>query len=347
VGTDPDYTRVGEFGKVTLRTAAVEPCSSPGEMNVQRICFLGTRTSNFDATAAFFGGVLGLDSVRSVPGWSIFQLPSARGDYVEVFGPEHRNASVFPTEIEDGILVAFAFDDIVEAREELAAADVELIGDLVWAAELTGNPEMEGYGWFFLHGSDDNIVPLDRGRALAAGIPSSKLVIVEGSDKAATRLRHRKSRFRQSTPFHAPAKPEKERFTLQVGVPITDAPIAIEYLEKRGIPLLLAEACHLRFTESWLDGGPAVLFPIVQQDLTQVALHGRYTSDKTVPKAKTKGPKSLGVFTTPEALTASTFAITEGLSMPSPWLHAVCLLWRWLARILPRDCEERSYRAQY
>lgn len=37
-----------------------------------------------------------------------------------------------------------------------------------------------------IHGSDDKIVPLDGGRALAAGIPGSKLVIIEGSGHVPT-----------------------------------------------------------------------------------------------------------------------------------------------------------------
>jgi hypothetical protein len=48
-------------------------------MNVKRICFLGTRTGNFDATASLFRDVLVLEGVRAEAGWSIFQLPSGRG----------------------------------------------------------------------------------------------------------------------------------------------------------------------------------------------------------------------------------------------------------------------------
>ena len=88
-------------------------------MNVQRICFLGTRTGNFDATSALFRDVLGLHNVHTEAGWSIFHLPSGRSDFVEVFGPEHENASVFPAEVSEGIVVAFAVDDIAGAREEL------------------------------------------------------------------------------------------------------------------------------------------------------------------------------------------------------------------------------------
>jgi catechol 2,3-dioxygenase-like lactoylglutathione lyase family enzyme len=86
-------------------------------VNVQRICFLGTRTPSFDATSALFGDVLGLRNVQSEVGWSIFELPSGRSDFVEVFGPEYENASVFPAEVTEGIVVAFAVDDIAGARE--------------------------------------------------------------------------------------------------------------------------------------------------------------------------------------------------------------------------------------
>ena len=73
------------------------------------------------------------------------------------YGPEMQNASLFPTEGSEGMLVAFAVDDIVDAREELAAAGVELVGDIVWAADLFASPNMEGFGWFFVRGPDGNI----------------------------------------------------------------------------------------------------------------------------------------------------------------------------------------------
>ena len=126
-------------------------------MNVKRICFLGTRTGNFDATVSLFRDVLGLQGVHSEVDWSIFQLPSGRGDFVEVFGSEPANSSIFPAEVSEGTVVAFAVDDIVGAREELAAAEIELTGDLVWADEQFDEPGMEGYGWFFLRGPDRNV----------------------------------------------------------------------------------------------------------------------------------------------------------------------------------------------
>jgi hypothetical protein len=62
-------------------------------MNVRRICFLGTRTANFDATAIFFRDVLGLQLGIAEPGWSGFRLPSEPFDFVENFGPEKTRTS--------------------------------------------------------------------------------------------------------------------------------------------------------------------------------------------------------------------------------------------------------------
>ncbi len=137
-------------------------------MKVHRICFLGTRTGSFDATAALFRDVLGLPTRHAEPGWEVFQLPSGRGDLVEVFGPEFEHASLFPAEVTEGIVVAFAVDDIVGAREELAAAGVELVGDLVWAGELFGDASLAGYGWFFFRGPDGNIYVMQQDSRPAA-----------------------------------------------------------------------------------------------------------------------------------------------------------------------------------
>jgi catechol 2,3-dioxygenase-like lactoylglutathione lyase family enzyme len=137
-------------------------------MKVQRICFLSTRTANFDATAIFFRDVLGLDNAHTELGWSIFRLPTGKGEYAKVYGPEKQNADLFPAEIQDGLLVAFAVDDLVGAREELESADVELIGDIVWAADLFDDPEMAGYGWFFFRGPDGNIYAMQQDTRSAA-----------------------------------------------------------------------------------------------------------------------------------------------------------------------------------
>lgn len=101
-----------------------------------------------------------------------------------------------------------------------------------------------------------------------------------------------------------------------VGVPIADAPEALAYLSGRGIPSELAIEAGLRFCPTWSttadadrQGWPAVVFPMRDRDGAFLAAHGRAIRG---PRKLTRGPTSSTVFATPGALTASTFAITEG-----------------------------------
>ena len=126
-------------------------------MKVLRVSFVGTRTLQFEATQAMFRDLLGLEVSFSNPGWAGFSLPSGPRDLVEVFGPEMTDERVAPAEFTNGVLIAFAVDDIVNARAELAAAEVELLGDMVWARELVGGDESNRWGWFFLRAPDGNV----------------------------------------------------------------------------------------------------------------------------------------------------------------------------------------------
>ena len=126
-------------------------------MKVLRVSFVGTRTLQFEATQAMFRDLLGLEVSFSNPGWAGFSLPSGPRDLVEVFGPEMTDERVAPAEFTDGLLIAFAVDDIVSARAELAAAEVELLGDIVWARELVGGDESNRWGWFFFRAPDGSV----------------------------------------------------------------------------------------------------------------------------------------------------------------------------------------------
>ena len=66
--------------------------------------------------------------------------------------------------------MAVPVDDVVGARAELAAAEVELIGDLVWANELFDDSNMRGFGWFFFRAPDGNVYVMqqDSGPSQAA-----------------------------------------------------------------------------------------------------------------------------------------------------------------------------------
>ena len=126
-------------------------------MKVLRVSFVGTRTQQFEATQAMFRDLLGMEVAFSSPGWAGFSLPSGQRDLVEVFGPDMTDERVAPAEFSHGVLIAFAVDDIVSARAELAAADVELLGDIVWARDLVGGDTSNGWGWFFFRAPDGNV----------------------------------------------------------------------------------------------------------------------------------------------------------------------------------------------
>jgi catechol 2,3-dioxygenase-like lactoylglutathione lyase family enzyme len=131
-------------------------------MKVLRVCFVGTRTSDFEATTGMFRDVLGMKQAFVNPGWAGFHLASGERDLVEVFGGSQIDQRLLPEELRSGVLVAFAVDDVVTARQELSAAGIELIGDVVWASDLTGNRSDEGWGWCFFRGTDDNIYVLQQ-----------------------------------------------------------------------------------------------------------------------------------------------------------------------------------------
>jgi catechol 2,3-dioxygenase-like lactoylglutathione lyase family enzyme len=138
-------------------------------MKVLRVSFAGTRTQHFDATQAMFRDLLGLEVAFSHPGWAGFTLPSVPRDLPEVFGPDMTDERVAPAAFQTGVLIAFAVDDIVSARAELAAADVELVGDIVWARDLTGGDDGNSWGWFFFRAPDGNVYVIQQD-----GLPAAR-----------------------------------------------------------------------------------------------------------------------------------------------------------------------------
>jgi hypothetical protein len=53
--------------------------------------------------------------------------------------------------------VAFIVQDLEEARSEVEAAGIEIVGATVWAEEAFSNPNYAGTGWFFVRGPDSNM----------------------------------------------------------------------------------------------------------------------------------------------------------------------------------------------
>ena len=131
-------------------------------MKVLRVSFVGVRSGNFAPTVDMFRDVLGFDVAFEHPGWAGFKLPSGDRDLLEIFGSGDVDERVVPPEFEHGALVAFAVQDVSSAREELAAAGIELIGELVSAADVTGDPADQDWSWCFFRGPDGNIYVLQQ-----------------------------------------------------------------------------------------------------------------------------------------------------------------------------------------
>lgn len=117
------------------------------------------------------------------------------------------------------------------------------------------------------------------------------------------------------------------------------------YLAGRGIPAALADLAGVRYTpDCW--GRPAVLCPIVDQAGQIVAFNGRYTDQRTDPKARSGGPKKTGVFATPGALAADLLVLTEApidaLSLAACGVPAVALCGTTGPAWLPGACVLRT-----
>ena len=89
-------------------------------MRVLSLVWVGTRTTEYAATVAFFRDVLGLGVGSSETDFAVLDVPD--GATVEVFGPasEYNRHLTHPVA---GFLVA----DLDEAVEELRAAGVEIV----------------------------------------------------------------------------------------------------------------------------------------------------------------------------------------------------------------------------
>ena len=130
-------------------------------MHIRRLSFLGVKTDSLDAMAVFLRDVLGLQAGHREDGWAVFQLESGDSDLVEVYLPGRYDERLLPAAA-TGPTVAFGVDDLAAARDELVAAGVELVADIVWAAEAFDDPRLEGYGWLFFRAPDGNVYGLQQ-----------------------------------------------------------------------------------------------------------------------------------------------------------------------------------------
>jgi catechol 2,3-dioxygenase-like lactoylglutathione lyase family enzyme len=103
-------------------------------VRVRRIAWLGVRTDAYEATVWFLREVLGLRPAFHEPATVELMLPN--DDRVQVFGPGSRYDELY-AEHAVGPVVLFEVDDVEEARAELEAVGIELVGpadaDSAWS----------------------------------------------------------------------------------------------------------------------------------------------------------------------------------------------------------------------
>ena len=133
-------------------------------MHIRRLSFMGVKTDSFDAMAVFVRDVLGLQAGHRDDGWAVFRLESGDRDLVEVYRPGRYDERLLPADA-TGPTVAFAVDDLIAARAELVNADIEIVADIVWAAEAFDDPRLDGYGWLFFRAPDGNVYALQQDHA--------------------------------------------------------------------------------------------------------------------------------------------------------------------------------------
>jgi len=80
--------------------------------------------------------------------------------------------------------------------------------------------------------------------------------------------------FRPPDPLSMPGSQESLAQSLARAVPLAGTP-GEDYVERRGIPLVIANATGLRFAPDW-GGRPAVVVALQDQHGTLVSVHGRY-----------------------------------------------------------------------
>jgi catechol 2,3-dioxygenase-like lactoylglutathione lyase family enzyme len=89
-------------------------------MRVLSLTWVGTRTTEYAATLAFFTEVLGLGVHSSQPDFAVLEVPD--GSTVEIFGPgsQYNQHLTHP-------VAGFLVSNLDDAVKELRAADVEIV----------------------------------------------------------------------------------------------------------------------------------------------------------------------------------------------------------------------------
>jgi catechol 2,3-dioxygenase-like lactoylglutathione lyase family enzyme len=129
-------------------------------MRVLRVGYVGVRTEHIDETTAFFRDVLGLEPAGQSETVTFSLLPTGPRDFVEIYSPDHDDERMIPNGVD--FVIAFVVDDLDQALAEIEAAGLELVGDVVWAAEAFGNAAFEGFGWFFVRAPDGHVYVIEQ-----------------------------------------------------------------------------------------------------------------------------------------------------------------------------------------
>lgn len=121
---------------------------------------------------------------------------------------------------------------------------------------------------------------------------------------------------------------------------------AVKYLESRGISKELAIASSCGYVGNWKhrnNEDKRIVFPICNRNGELVAISARAIDDNFIePKSVTNGAKKLGVFATPNALSAEIIVIAEApidaLSLAVAGLPSVAIIGTSWAEWLIRHC---------
>ena len=111
-------------------------------MEIEGIHWLGVRTEKHRELIAFFRDVLGIPVAFEEGPMTGFRVKG--GDTIEVFSPDDTEHEFFTT----GPVAGFLVRDVHAAREELAAAGVELLGEV---------REDSGWRWQHFRAPDGNV----------------------------------------------------------------------------------------------------------------------------------------------------------------------------------------------
>src|ERR1017187_4828117 len=130
-------------------------------MIVKRIGYVGMRTEHLERMTWFFRDVLGLREAMVGETSSILNLPTGAFSFAEVYSPGHHDERMIPDGVQ-GPVVAFVVENLEPALREVKEAGLEVIDNVVGAAEAFGEPEMEGVGWFLLRAPDGRVYVIEQ-----------------------------------------------------------------------------------------------------------------------------------------------------------------------------------------